>query len=195
MNIKESLDKLKTLLGADASDALSIISDIERQNQDRDRAMKAANKESEERRIEIEEKDAVIKSKDDEIAKTLSPEAKAEIAELRKIKEAHEALLTAKAAETLASWTEKAKLLSIDKTDKRYDKVEKIKGKFILPTEGQELTPDQIAKNIETYDLLTEAGYFAVETQKPGGAPPANNADVPQPGSTLGYVQSISKTQ
>jgi len=195
MNIKESLDKLKTLLGADASDALSIISDIERQNQDRDRAMKAANKESEERRIELEEKDAVIKSKDDEIAKTLSPEAKAEIAELRKIKEAHEALLTAKAAETLASWTEKAKLLSIDKTDKRYEKVEKIKGKFILPTEGQELTPDQIAKNIETYDLLTEAGYFAVETQKPGGAPPANNADVPQPGSTLGYVQSISKTQ
>ncbi|MCK9185595.1 MAG: hypothetical protein M0Q16_09520, partial [Candidatus Cloacimonetes bacterium] len=116
MNIKESLDKLKTLLGADASDALSIISDIERQNQDRDRAMKAANKESEERRIELEEKDAVIKSKDDEIAKTLSPEAKAEIAELRKVKEAHEALLTAKAAETLASWTEKAKLLSIDKT-------------------------------------------------------------------------------
>jgi len=195
MNIKESLDKLKTLLGADASDALSIISDIERQNQDRDRAMKAANKESEERRIELEEKDAVIKSKDDEIAKTLSPEAKAEIAELRKIKEAHEALLTAKAAETLASWTEKAKLLSIDKTDKRYDKVEKIKGKFIMPKEGEELTPDQIAKNIETYDLLTEAGYFAVETQKPGGAPPANNADVPQPGSTLGYVQSISKTQ
>ena len=195
MNIKESLDKLKTLLGADASDALSIISDIERQNQDRDRAMKAANKESEERRIELEEKDAVIKSKDDEIAKTLSPEAKAEIAELRKIKEAHEALLTAKAAETLASWTEKAKLLSIDKTDKRYDKVEKIKGKFIMPKEGEELTPDQIAKNIETYDLLTEAGYFAVETQKPGGAPPANNADVPKTGSTLGYVQSIPKTQ
>jgi hypothetical protein len=172
MNIKESLDKLKTLLGADASDALSIISDIERQNQDRDRAMKSANKESEERRIALEEKDAVIKSKDDEIAKAQSPEAKAEIAELRKIKEAHEALLTAKAAETLASWTEKAKLLSIDKTDKRYDKVEKIKGKFIMPTEGQELTPDQLAKNIETYDLLTEAGYFAVETQEAGGRSP-----------------------
>jgi len=172
MNIKESLDKLKTLLGADASDALSIISDIERQNQDRDRAMKSANKESEERRIALEEKDAVIKSKDEEIAKILSPEAKAEIAELRKIKEAHEALLSAKAAETLASWTEKAKLLSIDKTDKRYDKVEKIKGKFIMPAEGQELTPDQIAKNIETYDLLTEAGYFAVETQNAGGASP-----------------------
>ena len=72
----------------------------------------------------------------------------------------------------MASWTEKAKLLSIDKSDKRYDKVEKIKGKFIMPAEGQELTPDQIAKNIETYDLLTEAGYFAVETQNAGGASP-----------------------
>ena len=196
LTVKEILAKIKETLGADApAEITTLLADADRQLIDMAEAMSAANRESADRKKQIKELTEKVTGLESDLAKKDTPEAKAEIAELRKIKEAHEALLTAKAAETLASWTEKAKLLSIDKTDKRYDKVEKIKGKFILPKEGEELTPDQIAKNIETYDLLTEAGYFAVETQKPGGAPPANNADVPQPGSTLGYVQSISKTQ
>jgi len=173
LTVKEILAKIKETLGADApAEITTLLADADRQLIDMAEAMSAANRESADRKKQIKELTEKVTGLESDLAKKDTPEAKAEIAELRKIKEAHEALLTAKAAETLASWTEKAKLLSIDKTDKRYDKVEKIKGKFIMPAEGQELTPDQIAKNIETYDLLTEAGYFAVETQEAGGKSP-----------------------
>ena len=173
LTVKEILAKIKETLGADApAEITTLLADADRQLIDMAEAMSAANRESADRKKQIKELTEKVTGLESDLAKKDTPEAKAEIAELRKVKEAHEALLTAKAAETLASWTEKAKLLSIDKTDKRYDKVEKIKGKFIMPTEGQELTPDQLAKNIETYDLLTEAGYFAVETQEAGGRSP-----------------------
>jgi len=177
LTVKEILAKIKETLGADApAEITTLLADADRQLIDMAEAMSAANRESADRKKQIKELTEKVTGLESDLAKKDTPEAKAEIAELRKIKEAHEALLSAKAAETLASWTEKAKLLSIDKTDKRYDKVEKIKGKFIMPAEGQELTPDQIAKNIETYDLLTEAGYFAVETQEAGGRSPLSTS-------------------
>jgi len=173
MNIKESLDKLKTVLGADASEALSIISDIERQNSDRDRAMKAANKESEERRIALEEKDAALLAKDAEIAKATSPEAKAEIERLKKIEAKHLETIAAADAQLKTKWAEIAKVLTVDKTDKRHEKVSKIKDRFKLPqNETDELTIDEIKANLERYDLLESTGYFTAETKPVGGNPP-----------------------
>jgi hypothetical protein len=60
------------------------------------------------------------------------------------------------------------------------EKVEKIKGKFLIPETGKELTPLEMTKNIEVLELLTESGYFTTEEGKIT-IPPANNGTPPAP--------------
>lgn len=102
---------------------------------------------------------------------TTTPEYKAVLEKAAKYDE----VIEKQNAELKTKWAEKAKLLAVDSSSKLFAKVEKVKGKFILPAEGQELTLDQIRKNMETWDILETAGHFTVETTDTGGKAPVNN--------------------
>lgn len=102
---------------------------------------------------------------------TTTPEYKAALEKAAKYDE----LIEKQNTELKTKWAEKSKTLAVDKTAKIYDKVQKVIDRFALPTEGQELTLDQIRQNLSTYELLESTQYFTAETTNAGGNPPANS--------------------
>ena len=112
-----------------------------------------------------------------------------ELTELRKLKALYESEKKASYDKRLSSWQEKAKIFSIDKTDKRFDKIEKVKSKFIFPADEKTvLTEEQLALNENTYALLQETGYFELASTDPKGLPnPAN----PNPTDNMSSGQAL----
>lgn len=176
MAIKEILDRIKNALGADApAETKALIADAIREADDILDSNASANKESASRKAKIREMEAKIEKLEDDVQKASSPEAKAEYERLKKIEAKHLETQAAADAQLKAKWSEIAKVLNVDKTDKRFEKVSKIKDRFKLPaSDTDELSIDDIKSNLERYDLLDTTGYFAPETKATGGNPPAN---------------------
>ena len=178
MAIKEILDRIKNALGADAPAEISaLLADAKREADDILDSNASANKESASRKAKIRDLESELDRLKDEVGKSTSPEAKAELERLRKIEAQHLSAQAEADAKLKAAWAEKSKTLSVDKTSKLHDKVQKVAGRFLTPSEGQELTIDQIKHNLDTYELLESTQYFTTETQETGGRPPANHAD------------------
>ena len=174
MALKEILDKIQAQLPADAgTDIIALIADAKREASTVLADLSSANSESKSRREKLSEKDAKIAELEQQIAQATSPEAKAEIERLKKIEAKHLETIAAADAQLKTKWAEIAKVLTVDKTDKRHEKVSKIKDRFKLPqNETDELTIDEIKANLERYDLLESTGYFTAETKPVGGNPP-----------------------
>jgi len=179
MAIKEILDRIKNTLGADASaEITALLADAKREADDILDSNASANKESASRKAKIRDLEAENERLKDEAGKATSPEAKAELERLKKIEAQHLSAQAEADAKLKATWADKSKTLAVDKTAKIYDKVQKVLDRFAVPTEGQELTLDQIKQNLSTYELLESTQYFTAETNETGGrAPAANLAD------------------
>jgi hypothetical protein len=115
---------------------------------------------------------------------------------LKKIEAQHLSAQAEADAKLKATWADKSKTLAVDKTAKIYDKVQKVIDRFAVPTEGQELTLDQIKQNISTYELLESTQYFTAETNETGGRAPITGNPKPTYKSSgeaiaaqLGYKQ------
>lgn len=80
--------------------------------------------------------------------------------------------------------------LNIDKDNKDFSRIEKIKSKFIIKEDEQDYTQDELRKNAETFELLNETGFFASEEKpKLPGTPPKNpEGDNPK---KLGSIASM----
>jgi hypothetical protein len=197
MAIKEILDKIKASLGADASaEITALLADAKREVEDILDSNSSANKESASRKAKIRELEAELERVREEAAKATSPEHKAELERLRKIEAQHLSAQAEADAKLKATWAEKSKTLAVDKTAKIYDKVQKVIDRFALPTEGQELTLDQIRQNLSTYELLESTQYFTAETNETGGRAPITGNTKPTYKSSgeaiaaqLGYKQ------
>ena len=184
MNIKETLAKVKTLLGADApAEVTSLLADAERQANDVLDTLSSANKESASRKARIRELEASLSDNEEQIKVLSNSTDKAEMDRLRKIESDYTAHQKAQQDKLISDWNEKAKVFSVDKTDPLFEKVSKLKDKFTL--EG-EITPEIAQKNMDAYSLLETAGVFTPPAKTDTGYPPANGNNLTTEDYTFG---------
>lgn len=193
MTLKEILAKIKASMGADApAEVTTLLADAERQLADLQESKSAADRESAGRKQTIRELTDKVALLESELSKASSPEAKAELERLKGIEEQHKAHLAEQETAIRNQWAEAYKILNVDNTSKLFDKVSKVKDRFLMPANGTELTIDQIKQNMLVYGALESAGAFAVETTDAGGKSPANpNGGQVAKGTPLGYIQTV----
>ena len=178
MAIKDILDRIQTNLGeAITPEVKALLADAKREADDILDSKSAVDRESKSRKEKIRELEAQLETAKTEASKAQSPEALAELKRLKEIETKHNAMLADSDAKLKATWAEKSKILTQDKTSKLYDKVEKVKARFITAQEGTELTSDDIRKNLDTFELLESTAYFTTEPVDTGGKAPANPAN------------------
>ena len=171
MAIKEILDKIQATLPADAGAELSaLLADARREANTILADISAANAESKERRIKLNEANAELDAVKAQLADATKPNA--ELDSLKKKASEYDSMIEKRNAEALARWQEKQKSLldiTASDTDKRKDKIAALMADFTIPAEGETLTPDVAEANLRTYSLLEKAGAF--ETPQDTGTP------------------------
>lgn len=65
-------------------------------------------------------------------------------------------------ADKTNEWLEKSKVLNINEGDKGFEKINKIKEKFVFGSEEKPLTSEDIDKNNELFSIYSDANYFDV---------------------------------
>jgi len=178
MALKEILDKIQKGIPADADSNLrSLIADAVEEASHVIESNGAKNRESERLRKQNEALQEAIEAKENEIKALKSDDKSAEIERLKAIETeftAHKQELDNK---TIAEWKSISEIFNIKDTDKRYPKISKIKDRFVL---SDEITVEQARKNLDAYNLLTDAGAFEVESIDTGGkAPMSRTAETP----------------
>ena len=172
MAIKETLQAIASKLTEEQSELKAQIAGAIREVDTVLDDLKAANAESKTRKEKIREMQAELDSTKADLDKANGQDHKAELERLKAIETKYNAQQAEAETKLKNQWAEKAKVFSGDKTSKLFEKAEKVKSRFILPTEGSELTIDQINKNLEAFTLLEETGYFTAETTNTGGGAP-----------------------
>lgn len=174
MALKEILDKIQKGLHADADSNLrSMIADAIEEASTVIESNGAKNRESERLRKQNEALQEAIEAKENEIKALKSDDKSAEIERLKAIETeftAHKQELDNK---VIADWKAKSEIFNIKETDKRFEKISKIKDRFTL---SDEITVDQARKNLDAYNLLSDAGAFDVVTTGTDGKPPITPA-------------------
>jgi len=176
MALKDLLTKIKSKLPADAdTELVSLLADASRETDTLFADLSAANAESKGRKEEIK----TLKGKVEELETNL--QSSKPDPELEKKASAYDALLKKQSDEVIAKWNKVAKTFEVDKAHKSFDKIEKVKDRFVK-LDGKDLTPEEAAKNLDTYELLQSTGYFEIEkapdtppdkSRRPEGAKPA----------------------
>lgn len=171
MALKEILDKIQATLPADAGAELtSLLADAKREATSILADISAANAESKERRIRLNEATAELDTVKGKLADATKPNP--ELDSLKKKASEYDAMLEKRNAESISRWQEKQKVLTsitASDTDKRKDKIAALLADFTIPAEGETLTPDMAEANLRTYGLLEKAGAF--ETPQDTGTP------------------------
>jgi len=169
MAIKEILKQIASKLPEDSGEAKALVADAIREADDILDTLSSANKESAGRKQKIRDLESERDTLKDSLEKASGNDQKAEIERLKKIEAQYQEIQTETETKIKNTWAEKAKIFAGDKSSKLFEKAEKVKSRFILPTEGSELTIEQINKNLEAFTLLEETGYFTAETTNTGG--------------------------
>jgi predicted nuclease with TOPRIM domain len=110
-----------------------------------------------------------------EIEKGKDPKNDAELKRLQGIETQFQQLQTEAEKKLRDQWADKSKVLSVDKSSKIFDKIEKVKGRFVFPEANADLPIDVVKRNLETYELLETTGYFTADTSYAGGRAPGTN--------------------
>ena len=169
MAIKEILKQIASKLPEDSGEVKALVADAIREADDILDTLSSANKESAGRKQKIRDLESERDTLKESLEKASGNDQKAEIERLKQIEAQYQAIQTETETKLKNTWAEKVKVFAGDKSSKLYEKAEKVKSRFILPTEGSELTIDQINKNLEAFTLLEETGYFTAETTQTGG--------------------------
>ena len=127
-----------------------------------------------------------------EIEKGKDPKNDAELKRLQGIETQFQQLQNEAEKKLRDQWADKAKVLSVDKSSKIFDKIEKVKGRFAFPEANADLPIDVVKRNLETYELLDSTGYFAGESLPAGGAAPGTNTQN-VPDSASARILALSK--
>lgn len=193
MAIKEILAKIKTVLGADApAETISLLAEADREANDILESLSAANKESAGRKSKIRELESELNEAKTKAESVNDPKAQEELKRLKDIETQFQQLQTEAEKKIRNQWADKSKVLSVDKSSKIFDKIEKVKGKFVFPEANSDLPIDVVKRNLETYELLESTGYFAGESLPAGGAAPGTNTQN-VPDSASARILALSK--
>lgn len=176
MAIKEILAKIKTILGADApAETISLLAEADREANDILESLSAANKESAGRKAKIRELESELNETKAKAESVNDPKAQEELKRLKDIETQFQQLQTEAEKKIRDQWADKSKVLSVDKSSKIFDKIEKVKGRFVFPEANADLPIDVVKRNLETYELLETTGYFTADTSYAGGRAPGTN--------------------
>lgn len=122
---------------------------------------------------EVAEREATI----DNLKKSQS-DFKEKIADLNESKAELDEWKQERHEKNLAQWEQKRKVFDVEEGDPNYEKVEKIKHRFKT---GEDLSPSEVAQNLEILKTYEEINYFAQDdtssgfnTKKPDGKPAKN---------------------
>lgn len=122
---------------------------------------------------EIAEREATIDN-----LKQSQSEFKEQIADLNKFKKELDVWKKQRHEKNVAEWDLKRKVFDVEEGDPNFEKIEKIKHRFKT---GDELSPSDVAQNIEVFKTYEEINYFAQDdtksgfsTKKPDGKPAKN---------------------
>ena len=172
MAITDLLNKLADLLPEDSGEAKALLADAKREAQTIIDDLKSANGESKARKELIRELKAELESKED-FTHTES-KLKAEIESLRKVKAEYDAFRKAEDEKIVNMWLEKAKVFDVDKTDKRFDKLQSLRPKFHFAEGDNQVSVEQAKANLEKLELLELSGALVIpDTSTPNTQPPA----------------------
>ena len=172
MAITDLLNKLANLLPEDSGEAKALLADAKREAQTIIDDLKSANGESRARKEQIRELKAELESKED-FTHTES-KLKAEIDALRKVKAEYDAFRQAEDEKIVNMWLEKAKVFDVDKTDKRFDKLQSLRPKFAFAEGGNQVSVEQAKANLASLELLELSGALVIpDTSTPNTQPPA----------------------
>lgn len=172
MAITDLLNKLANLLPEDSGEAKALLADAKREAQTIIDDLKSANGESKARKEQIRELKAELESKED--FTTTESKLKAEIESLRKVKAEYDAFRKAEDEKIVNMWLEKAKVFDVDKTDKRFDKLQSLRPKFAFAEGDNQVSVEQAKANLASLELLELSGALVIpDTSTPNTQPPA----------------------
>ena len=172
MAITDLLNKLANLLPEDSGEAKALLADAKREAQTIIDDLKSANGESKARKEQIRELKAELESKEDFSA--TESKLKAEIESLRKVKAEFDAFRKAEDEKIVNMWLEKSKVFDVDKTDKRFDKLQSLRPKFAFAEGDNQVSVEQAKANLEKLELLELSGALVIpDTRTPNTQPPA----------------------
>ena len=172
MAILDTLRKIAELLPEDSGEAKALLADARREAKTIVDELHDANAESKSRKETIRQLKSELESKED-FTQTES-KLKAEIESLRKVKAEYDAFRQAEDEKIVNMWLEKAKVFDVDKTDKRFDKLQSLRPKFTFAEGDAKLGVDQAKANLEKLELLELSGALVIpDTRTPNTQPPA----------------------
>jgi predicted nuclease with TOPRIM domain len=172
MAILDTLRKIAELLPEDSGEAKALLADARREAKTIVDELHDANAESKSRKETIRQLKSDLESKED-FAHTES-KLKAEIESLRKVKAEYDAFKKAEDEKIVNMWLEKAKVFDVDKTDKRFDKLQSLRPKFHFAEGDNQVTVEQAKGNLEKLELLELSGALVIpDTSTPNTQPPA----------------------
>ena len=172
MAILDTLRKIADLLPEDSGEAKALLADARREAKTIVDELHDANAESKSRKETIRQLKSDLESKED-FAQTES-KLKAEIEQLKKVKAEYDAFRKAEDEKIVNMWLEKAKVFDVDKTDKRFDKLQSLRPKFHFAEGDNQVTVEQAKANLEKLELLELSGALVIpDTSTPNTQPPA----------------------
>lgn len=172
-NLTQILDRIRSEASAGNNDAVqSLIAEAIGASQEQ--ADEVTNLRAESKRRREKNDQLAAKITDLEDAATTLEKDKAEIARLKKVEQELNSLKQQESDKVVNAWIEKSKVFEIDKTDKRYEKIQAIKPKFKFGDDSTPLTAAEAAANLEKLELLETSGALIIpDTSTPNTQPPA----------------------
>ena len=172
MAILDTLRKIADLLPEDSGEAKALLADARREAKTIVDELHDANAESKSRKETIRQLKSDLESKED-FAQTES-KLKAEIESLRKVKAEYDAFRQAEDEKIVNMWLEKSKVFDVDKTDKRFDKLQSLRPKFAFAEGDNQVSVEQAKANLDKLELLEASGALSIpDEHTPNATPPA----------------------
>lgn len=112
-------------------------------------------KERNEARADLAEKEAELTELQNKLETATD-----KVTELDKVKNDYESLKHEQFKKERDRWIEKAKVFDVEKDDKLFDRIEKIRGDFHFHDKVEEYTPEEIAHNLQMAKPYEKIGYF-----------------------------------
>lgn len=192
MAIRDKLNAILSQVTGDNADAIkTIVNEAVAELDTFEASKRKADNEAASRKQDLKEANDLIDRQKAELEKlqTTNPDTDG----LKKKADAYDALLKKQNDEVIAKWTDVSKNLTVDKAHKNFDKIEKVKGRFVN-LEGKDLTPEQASKNLDVYNLLTDTGFFEIE-KKPDTPPDKSRAPGANSGAPTTSGQALFTNQ
>lgn len=167
MKIKELIDRVRSKLSSEELEQVnSLLSEIARAEAEILADRSAANEESKNRKNKIRELETTIEEINGklEAANNTIADNETKTKELEEYKTKWESAKIEREKNNLEKWNKLKTRFDVKETDSNYDKVQKLKSYYVF---DEEITPEQIQKNLELMKRDEDLGLFSTDERKP----------------------------